>query len=101
MNLFVETQVLQRDPPQFKSWATTGPVGLLVIGAYQMSVRLDRVPGGCHVTIRIDYAPAGRHAGVVGRWAARAYARWCVRQIAADVAVEFANGAELHPARGH
>ena len=101
MSLSAETEVLERDPPQFKSWRTIGPVRLLAIGAYRMSVRLDRVPGRSHVTIRIDYAPPGPRAGVAGRWAARAYARWCVRRMAADVAAAFTCSAELHGARGH
>lgn len=90
MRLFAQTEVLQRDPPRFKSWRTTGPVRLLVIGAYQMSITLDRVARGSHVTIRIDYTPPGGRAGALRRWAAHAYARWCVRRIADDVVAAFA-----------
>jgi hypothetical protein len=101
ISLFVETEVLQRDPPYFKSWGTSAPARLLVIGDYRISVRLDRVPGGSHVTIRIDYAPPIQHASIVSRWAARAYARWCVRRIATDVAAAFACTAQHDDTRGH
>lgn len=86
----VRTEVLDREAPTRKTWRTIGAPRLLVIGRYRMSAHIADVAGGSRVTIDIDYALPGRRRGVLARWLARRYARWCVRTMAHDVAVDFA-----------
>jgi hypothetical protein len=85
--LSVECEVVQRDPPRFKAWKTVGVTRLLVIGPYCMSVAIEPRSSGSNITIAIDYAlPRHRFWRLFGPF----YARWCVRQMANDVAQRFA-----------
>ncbi len=47
--LYVEGEVLERDPPRLKAWHTIGEPRLLVIGRYGMSVAI-----GAHGFRRAD-----------------------------------------------
>ena len=85
--LNVECIVTQREPPRFKAWQTVGTPRLLVIGPYRMSVAIEPWSRrGSRVIITIDYAlPQNR----IWRWFGPTYARWCVRQMARDLARSF------------
>lgn len=80
--LALDEVVTERNPPQCKSWETTGSPRLLVIGHYRMG--FDITPQGNSSLLRVfidyalpDFAPA--------RWLSRMfggyYARWCVRRM--------------------
>jgi len=79
--------VTQREPPKFKAWQTVGEPRLLVIGPYRMGVAIEpRSRRSSRVIIAIDYAlPPNR----IWRWFGPPYARWCVRQMARDLARSF------------
>ena len=83
-------EVTERDPPRRKAWCTVGEPTLLVVGQYRMSVDITAERQLCRVRIRIDYALPAR---APARWIAKAvgpvYARWCVRQMADDLASHF------------
>jgi len=49
MNLAVEGEVTERQPPYRKVWQTVGEPRLLVVGAYRMQVKIDKRGTGSHV----------------------------------------------------
>lgn len=83
MPLTLQEQVVVRDPPRRKVWATVGEPSLLAVGAYRMGFELEADGDG--VAVRIDYElPSRGAARWLGRVLGRAYARWCVRTIVRD-----------------
>jgi hypothetical protein len=86
----VDTQVVERTPPARKAWRTLATPRLLVIGPYRMGADLADLGGASRITIAIDYALPGGRRGVIARWLARGYARWCVRTMVHDIALAFA-----------
>lgn len=92
----VQTEVVERDPPTHKAWRTVGTPRLLVIGAYRMSVDIERAPGASRAIVGIDYAVPGLRVPPM-TWLARAYALWCVRRMATDIVAAFATGFPHHP----
>lgn len=61
MDLAMDGEVIARDPPRYKAWATVGEPRLLVIGPYRMRVTIDALGDASRVAIAIDYAlPARR-----------------------------------------
>ena len=91
--LYVEGQVVQREPPNLKAWETVSEPHLLVIGRYRMRVNIEARGDLAHVTIAIDYArPANTSTGWLGMLFGPLYARWCVRQMAQDLIRQFGTG---------
>jgi uncharacterized membrane protein len=91
ISLSVECVVVKRVPDEIKEWETVGTPRLLVIGPYRMSARVVPLNDGCIVTITIDYAiPSGAFERILAGAFGRAYARWCVRQMAQDLVARFA-----------
>ncbi len=91
IHLFVESKVVQREPPSRKAWETVGEPRLLVIGRYRMNVEIDARGDRSHVTISIDYElPARAPTRWLGMLVGPLYARWCVRQMAQDLVHQFA-----------
>jgi hypothetical protein len=91
IRLFLDEVVIEREPPHKKSWETVGAPRLLVIGAYRMGFVL--VPEGADAKLRvaIDYQlPAKGISRLLGVLFGRAYAKWCVRQMAEDASHSFA-----------
>ena len=92
MPLMVDGEVVARDPPHYKAWATVGEPRLLVIGSYRMRVTIDARGDGSRVAIAIDYAlPARRWERWLGALLGGAYARWCVDQMLTDLQAKFAS----------
>ena len=88
--LYVEGNVVQREPPNLKAWETVGEPHLLVIGRYRMRVNIEARGDLAHVTIAIDYAlPATTPTHWLGMLVGPLYARWCVRQMAQDLVQQF------------
>lgn len=78
-------------PPADKVWQTVGRPKLLVIGHYQMGVRIQPSAIGAHLTVFIDYAlPDGVVTYWLGRLFGRMYAKWCVNQMLDGVVKHFA-----------
>ncbi len=90
IRLYVEGKVVRREPPKLKAWETVGEPRLLVIGRYRMSVSIEERRDRSQVRIAIDYAlPANAPARWFGMAFGSMYARWCVRQMAQDLARQF------------
>ena len=97
--LWVEGEVVQRDPPVRKAWETVGEPHLLVIGRYRMSANIEARGDRSHVTIAIDYDwPAKAPARWLGMLFGPMYARWCVRQMIQDLVREFSGTAGVKSA---
>lgn len=79
LRLQAELRVTGYQPPWRKSWQTQGRPRLLVIGAYRMGFELCE-QAGSQLALRLwlEGEPTGW-----GRWLARVYARWCLREMAA------------------
>ena len=89
--LYVEAKVVEREAPCLKAWETVGEPHLLVIGRYRMMVAIEARGDTSHVVIGIDYAlPDRAPARWLGKVFGAMYARWCVRQMAADLFHQFA-----------
>lgn len=83
LKLAVDQVVTERDPPRRKRWRTIGEPKLLIIGKYEMGFEVTPASQGAALRVWIDYDPPGlRWPGV--RVLAKAYARWCVDQMASD-----------------
>jgi hypothetical protein len=80
LRLFVDEIVATRTPPITKSWTTVAE-RLIVIGAYTLGFTIAGSGTTSNLTVWIDYTlpRRGRVWGLIG---GRAYANWCVRQIA-------------------
>ena len=78
-------------PPVEKVWRTVGRPKLLVIGQYQMRVRIQPSAIGARLSVFIDYAlPDGVVTFWLGRLFSGMYARWCVKQMLAGAVGHFA-----------
>jgi hypothetical protein len=90
ISLGVECVVVKRVTNRVKAWETVGTPRLLVIGPYRMSVGIVPRKDHCTVTIAIDYAlPSAAWERILGSAFGHMYARWCVRQMARDLAARF------------
>ncbi|GHF12893.1 hypothetical protein GCM10011600_12100 [Pseudolysinimonas yzui] len=80
LRLFVDEIVATRTPPITKSWKTVAE-RLIVIGAYTLGFTITGNGTESKLTVWIDYnlPRRGRFWGLIG---GKAYAHWCVRQIA-------------------
>jgi hypothetical protein len=88
LELEVQTEVVERNPPRTKAWRSVGEPRLLVIGPYAMSVTIEPLSGGCGATVAIDYELPGRRL-LFAMALARVYARWCVRRMVLDITAAF------------
>lgn len=92
IDLYVETRVIERDPPVRKVWETVVEPRLLVIGRYQMGFESTVAEGGCQLRVFIWYDdPQVGVSRLLGRLFGAAYARWCVRQMVEDAISHFAD----------
>ena len=90
VRLYLDEVVTRRNPPTDKVWATVGAPRLLVIGEYEMGVRITPEDGGSHVRVFIDYEPPKGWASYwLGRLVGGFYARWCVDQMLVGMARAF------------
>lgn len=89
--LSLEQVVIERVPPQRKSWQTIGVPRLLVIGHYRMGFELAPRENGSVLRVYIDYAlPEGAPARWLGILLARYYAGWCTQRMVDDAVKRFA-----------
>ena len=89
MTLGLEEIVTERSPPVRKVWRTV-QARLLVIGDYALGFELQPAPRGSSLRVFIDYRlPAGRPRRWLSALLGPAYARWCVKRIAADAVARF------------
>jgi hypothetical protein len=90
VRLYLDEVVTRRNPPTDKVWATVGAPRLLVIGDYEMGVRITPEAGGSRVRVFINYElPKGWATYWLGRLFGRFYAKWCVDQMLVGVARAF------------
>ena len=93
IRLYLDEVVTRRDPPTGKAWATVGAPRLLVIGEYEMGVRITPEAGGSRVRVLINYElPKGWATYWLGRLFGRFYAKWCVDQMLTGAARAFPPG---------
>jgi len=90
VRLFLDEVVIERRPPLKKSWETVGEPRLLVIGPYRMGFELESIGATSRLRVSIDYQmPTKGMSRLLGRMFGRAYAKWCVRQMAEDAQRSF------------
>ena len=92
IQLSVEEIVNERNPPYRKTWETTSPPRLLVIGHYRMGFEITPQGNASEFRVFIDYdlrstAPARWLGFLFGDY----YARWCTKQMADYAARHFAS----------
>lgn len=91
VKLAVEEIVTERLVPWHKTWETRGEPRLLVIAAYRMGFTISPRGARSHLVVFIDYQlPKSGFPRVLGLLFGRAYAAWCTRRMAADVATAIA-----------
>lgn len=89
IKLDVSEVVVERDPPNLKTWQTVGQPRLLVIGHYRMGFRLSSRGPTSILTVFIDYDDPPGPWSVLGRLLGPAYARWCTVNMAEGAAAAF------------
>lgn len=88
--LSLEETVTERDPPYHKTWETTSPPSLLVIGDYKMGFDIGPEGNGSRLRVFIDYElPEKGASRWLGRLFGDLYARWCTRQLVNDATRHF------------
>lgn len=92
IQLSVEEIVNERNPSYRKTWETTSPPRLLVIGHYRMCFEITPQGNASEFRVFIDYdlsstAPPRWLGFLFGDY----YARWCTKQMADDAAWHFAS----------
>lgn len=90
--LAAQEQITERAPPLRKAWETTGTPHLLVIGKYRMGFELIPANDGFELRVFIDYSLPTGFARLLGLFAGRGYARWCVNAMARDAEKHFDQG---------
>jgi hypothetical protein len=100
MDLDIEEEVCEREPPLRKSWITIGRPHMLVLAEYRMGFELTPTPQGTSLEVYIDYAYPDWG---IGRWLGPllggAYARWCVRRMVATAREKLAGRGPERAAR--
>ncbi len=87
MSISLEEAVVERVPPQLKTWETLGEPKLLVIGRYHMGFDLAPEGHGTRLRVWIDYnLPSSGGQRWLGRLFGRLYADWCVRKMVQSAA---------------
>jgi len=96
IGLAIAEEVIEREPPQFKSWHTLGAPRMLILAAYRMGFSVEPTRQGSRLQVFIDYAiPQSGIGRLLGRLFAGVYARWCVRSMLASATGHFGAAAEL------
>lgn len=80
VNIFLDEVVTRHEPPILKAWETVGDLNLLVIGHYQMEIKIQPKNSKSLLNISIDYDLPQKNAWL-GRLFGDVYARWCVKQM--------------------
>lgn len=90
IKLDVSEVVIERDPPNRKTWQTVDKPRLLVMGDYRMGFRVSSRGRTSSLTVFIDYDDPPGLWSVLGRLLGPAYARWCTVNMAEGVYAAFA-----------
>lgn len=90
IRLAIDEEVVERQPPAFKSWRTFGVARMLILAGYHMGFSLTPLRHGSRLAIYIDYAiPRSGIGRLLGGLFADGYARWCVRSMLASATSHF------------
>ena len=90
IRLGVEEVVIERAPPNRKSWQTVGEPRLLVIGSYRMGFVIEDLGQTSRLTVFINYElPLRAPWRWLGLLLGRSYARWCTERMAGDAVGHF------------
>jgi hypothetical protein len=88
--LTIAEEVVERQPPLFKSWRTIGVPRMLILAAYRMGFSIEPTRQGSRLQVFIEYAiPQGGIGRLLGRFFAGMYSRWCVRSMLASATEKF------------
>lgn len=90
IKIFLDEVVSEYKPPFSKAWQTVGDLNLLVIGHYQMGLRVSPENSHSKLKVYIDYElPRSFKTRWLGLLFGGMYAKWCVNQILQDVRKHF------------
>lgn len=85
IELSVKEHIVELVPPLKKVWQTFGQQKMIIIDRYQMGFFLEELVGKTRLNVFINYVlPAKGVKKILGKLLSRAYAKWCVNQIAND-----------------
>lgn len=90
INLFLDEVITKREPPFLKIWETVGTPKLLIIGNYQMRIKIEPQEKGSMLSVSIDYDLPKTNTWL-GKLFSGFYAKWCVRQMIKGVSDSFSN----------
>ena len=94
VELSVEEEVREREPPRHKEWVTVGSPRLLVMGNYRMGFEIASVGARVRLRVFIGYnRPVSPGQRLLGRFFGSVYARWCVRQMVNGARTQFGEAA--------
>jgi len=88
ITLFLDEIVIRREPPHVKIWETVGPLKLLVIGNYRITVEIQSQRDESLLRVSIDYDLPTTNVWL-GKLFGAYYARWCVKQMINDTLDHF------------
>lgn len=92
--LSVDEAVRERNPPTRKTWETTAPPRLLVIGDYRMGYEIASQGATSLLRVFIDYAlPGTLPARWLGYLFGGFYAKWCTQRMVDDARRHFEHAA--------
>jgi hypothetical protein len=98
LKLLAKEVVTERTRPARKVWETQGEQSLLIMTCYRMGFEIEPTEPGSSLRVFIEYdRPRSGLGQLLGFFFAPAYARWCVKRMATDAKVRFAETTNLAP----
>jgi len=79
-SLSLEEVITRREPPRVKAWETVGVPKFLVVGQYQMSIRIEPSGNGSILRVAIDYDPPA-NSGWLRLLFSRFYMKLCAKEM--------------------
>lgn len=90
IDLSVKEHIVELVPPKKKVWQTFGQQKMIIIDRYQMGFYLEELVEKTRLNVFINYTlPKKGVKKILAKLVSRAYAKWCVDQIANDAAEVF------------
>lgn len=91
LELSLEEEVSEYNPPRRKVWETVGEPRLLIMGRYRMGFEISPHSRGSNLRVFIDYElPESRHDRWLIAKVASWYATWCTQRMVKDAVAHFA-----------
>ena len=90
IRLSLDEVVTEHQPPYLKAWKTVGNPKLLIIGHYQMKVKIKPQKNTSLMLVSIDYELPKTNIWL-GKLFSGRYAKWCVQQMLKGTSNYFTN----------